>query len=146
MSITISVDREWLHCGDGPHELKLPVEWPFVARTKNCPIDFEVLADDLATRTKLAGEPIDPVRCEQVLGEIADYHSKAPAADIIGTDRAFLRGLSAFKFSHQIHPTPSPCHEAGRLVRLQSAATPSRVSSAVAVQTQRMGFRLLATL
>ncbi|MEO6993965.1 MAG: hypothetical protein ABI273_10070 [Lacunisphaera sp.] len=62
MNPIITVDRQHLRYSEGGHELVLSVEWSAVAKTEDCPIDFEIDAGDLATWTKPVGEPIDPVR------------------------------------------------------------------------------------
>ncbi|HEY4246147.1 MAG TPA: hypothetical protein VGM64_04775 [Lacunisphaera sp.] len=118
MNPTITVDRQHLRYSDGGHELVLSVEWSAVAKTEDCPIDFEIDAGDLQTWTKPAGEPIDPIQREQVLHQIAAHYSKAPSADIIGKKGALLRGVSKFRFSLQLHPTPSYYYEVGRFLAI----------------------------
>jgi hypothetical protein len=121
MNPTITVDRNSLRYNHGIHELILSVEWSGVAKTADCPIDFEVSVETLETWTKPAGEPIDPVRREQLLDEIANYYSKGPVADLIGNNGALLRGGSTFRFSLQSHPTPSLYYEVGRFLAIPMA-------------------------
>jgi hypothetical protein len=121
MAGTISVDRHSLHYSDGSHTLTLPVEWSYIAKTDESPIDLEILAQDLSTWTEPAGEPIDPVRREQLLDEIAAHYAKGPAADILGPHGALLRGPSKFKFYLQIPPTPSRYYEVGRFLAIPMA-------------------------
>ena len=125
MSTTISVDRNHLRYADGERELVLALEWSGVAKTADCPIDFEVFApaSDLERWTHPAGERIDPVRREQILDEIASYYSKGPVADIVGKNGALLRGASAFRFSLQISPQPSHYYEVGRHLAIPMRAT-----------------------
>jgi len=123
MNPTISVDRHQLYYCDGINELNLAVEWSGVAKTQDHPIDFEIYAGKLETWTKPAGEKMDPLRREQVLDEIAAYYAATPAADIIGENGALLRGPSKFRFSLQIHPTPSYYYEVGRFLALPMVRT-----------------------
>jgi hypothetical protein len=121
MNPSITVDRQHLRYVDGGHELVVSVEWSAVSKTADSPIDFEVYAGKLDTWTKPAGEPINPVKREQVLDEIAAYYAKAPAADLIGEKGALLRGASKFRFSLQIYPTPSYYYEVGRFLAIPMA-------------------------
>jgi hypothetical protein len=121
MSATITVHRTHLCYSDGPHELILGVEWSGVAKTADCPIDFEIWADTLDTWTKPAGEPISPSKREQLLDEIAAYYSTGPVADIIGKNGALLRGASTFRFSLQVYPNPSLYYEVGRFLSIPMA-------------------------
>ena len=116
MSASISVDRHWLTYRNGGHELRLSVEWSGVAKTPDCPIDFEVDAGDLATWSAPAGEPISEHQREQILDEIAEYYSNGPKADIVGGRGVLLRGQSSFRFSLQIPPSPSYYSEVGRIL------------------------------
>jgi hypothetical protein len=121
MNPTITVDRHFLGYSDGIHELILSVEWSGVAKTADCPIDFEVFVGALKTWTKPAGEPIDPAKREQLLDEISSYYSKGPVADFIGDNGELLRGASTFRFSLQIHPKPSLYYEVGRFLAIPMA-------------------------
>jgi hypothetical protein len=112
MAAQIKVDREYLSYDDGPYRLRLPVEWTY-AKTADHPIDLEIYAGAMESWTEPAGVPIDRVRREAILDEIADYYSTGPAADVLGEDGALLRGLSKYRFYLQIHPTPSRYYEQG---------------------------------
>ena len=119
--MTIRVDRQHLYYETETHKLQLPVEWSFVAKTEDCPIDFEVDAAKLDTWTEPAGEPIDPARREQLLDEIAEYYSRGPIADIVGEHGALLRGKSTFRFYLHIPPSPSHYYEVGRFLAIPMA-------------------------
>jgi len=121
MNPSITVDRQTLRYTDGAHELVLSVEWSGVAKTADCPIDFEIFAETLDTWTKPAGEGIDPARREQLLDEISIYYSQGPIADIIGKNGALLRGASTFRFSLHAYPSPSCYYEPGRLLAIPMA-------------------------
>ncbi|QOY88488.1 hypothetical protein [Paludibaculum fermentans] len=121
MSRTIRVDRKNLYYADGSHELILPVEWSAVAKTDDCPIDFEIIAGELACWTAPSGAAIEPALREELLNEIADYYSKGPVADIIGPKGSLLRGASTFRFYLQIPPVPSRYYEAGRFLEIPMA-------------------------
>jgi hypothetical protein len=121
MSSTITVDRQHLRYGDGEHELILSVEWSGVAKTGDCPIDFEIFAEEIETWTKPAGEQIDPVTRERLLDEIAASYSTGPVADIIGKNGALLRGASTFRFSLQVYPSHSCYYEVGRFLAIPMA-------------------------
>jgi hypothetical protein len=121
MPAEIQVTREHLYYRDGAHLLSLPVEWSGVAKTEDCPIDFEISACDLANWTEPAGEPIEPARREELLDQIADYYSRAPAADIIGERGQLLRGVSKFRFYLHIPPEPSHYYEVGRFLAVPMA-------------------------
>jgi hypothetical protein len=123
MSVSISVDHHNLYYRDGEHELILSVEWSGVAKTADCPIDFEIAVGSLDMWTKPAGEPINPAKREQLLDEIASCYAKGPVADLIGEDGALLRGASTFRFSLQNHPSPSLYYEVGRFLAIPMAAT-----------------------
>ncbi len=121
MSRTIRVDRRNLYYNDAGHELILPVEWSAVAKTDDCPIDFEIIAGELAYWTAPSGAPIEPARREELLNEISEYYSRGPVADIIGPNGCLLRGRSAFRFYLQIPPVPSRYYEAGRFLEIPMA-------------------------
>lgn len=121
MNRTIRVDRANLYYTDGVHELVLPVEWSGVAKTEDCPIDFEIIAGELACWTVPPGAPIEPARRAELLDEIADYYSKGPVADILGPNGCLLRGQSRYRFYLQIPPAPSRYYEAGRFLEIPMA-------------------------
>lgn len=121
MSPTISLDRHHLKYRKGPRELVLSVEWSGVAKTADCPIDFEVQLDAEPRWTTLAGEVIPAAEWGAILDSIADYYANGPVADIVAHDGSLLRGASAYRFYLQPHPRLSHYHEVGRTLHVPMA-------------------------